>query len=73
MYDGRPMDCTLEGVTWWRRVRLEVYSRPMLAGVVTLAEAPWAALRGAPYRRPAVRSAGALGVRGGWCRPISCL
>jgi Winged helix-turn helix len=42
--DGRPMDFTLEGVTWWSLVLLEGYSRTMLAGVVAPAEATWAAL-----------------------------
>jgi hypothetical protein len=42
--DGRPMDFTLEGMTWWSLVLLEGYSRTMLAGVVAPAEATWAAL-----------------------------
>lgn len=42
--DGRPMDFTLEGVTWWSLVLLEGYSRTMLAGVVAPVEATWAAL-----------------------------
>jgi hypothetical protein len=40
---GRPMACTLEGVTWWSLVLLEGYSRTMLAGMVAPAEATWAA------------------------------
>ena len=44
LIDGRPMDFTLEGVTWWRLVLLEGSSRTMLAGMVAPAEAPWAAL-----------------------------
>lgn len=38
------MDFALDGVTWWRIVLLEGYSRTILAGAMAPAEATWAAL-----------------------------
>ncbi|TMA61099.1 MAG: hypothetical protein E6J80_01035, partial [Deltaproteobacteria bacterium] len=42
--DGRIMDFTLEGATWWSRIGLDGYSRTMLAGAVAPTEASWVAL-----------------------------
>jgi transposase InsO family protein len=42
--DGRNMDVAWDGVTWWRLIVLDGYSRAMLAGAVAPAEARWVAL-----------------------------
>jgi transposase InsO family protein len=42
--DGRIMDFTLEGATWWSLIVLDGYSRTMLAGAVAPTEASWVAL-----------------------------
>lgn len=40
------MDLALDGGKGWSLVILEGYSRPILAGAMAPAEAPWAALMG---------------------------
>jgi hypothetical protein len=42
--DGRKMDFAIGGVKWWSLIILDGYSRTMLAGAVTPAEASWVAL-----------------------------
>jgi transposase len=42
--DGRMMDLAVEGVRWWSLLRLEGYSRTILAGAVAPSEASWVAL-----------------------------
>jgi len=42
--DGRRMDVALEGVKCWSLVRLDGYSRTILAGAMAPSEATWAAL-----------------------------
>jgi transposase/transposase InsO family protein len=42
--DGRMMDFEIEGVRWWSIIILDGYSRTMLAGAVSAAEASWIAL-----------------------------
>jgi len=42
--DGRRMAFALDGVRWWRLVRLDGYSRTIWAGAMAPSEATWAAL-----------------------------
>jgi transposase InsO family protein len=42
--DGRLMDVARDGVKWWSLVRLDGYSRTILAGAMAPSEATWAAL-----------------------------
>jgi len=42
--DGRMMDFAWDGVQWWSIIRLDGYSRTLLAGAMAPSEASWAAL-----------------------------